>query len=323
MDPQEQSKRAEDRLKHAESFRRTAYELIFKMNKLNKLINEAPGETTHLLDEMLHSIFFLGKVNKPPFSPESILMDDEMLGDLRKKFPRAFELFSSHLPRRSPFSCVLDMIVHLNGPKNEREILRALRSLIIDLNLGYSRDLISSTICVSHRTDIEDPDKFYGVSMAVPGRSPRQRIISASCLYYWDECVAGAVLTYYPDNKMKPDYDGTIQLPQGVRCQAFSLSKEEETPPCKLCSDLFGLTSDSEEGKLYGNCAEAESLSKLFKNDPEIKKQVQLKSGNNLDGRVKYEKKTRKRLFDFLIERDCDCAFYPFRKMKAEDRIDE
>ncbi|XP_062414462.1 uncharacterized protein LOC119219476 [Pungitius pungitius] len=278
-----QRERQEDFLETQDPFRTNAFKLISKMIEL---INEAPGDTTHLLDEMLHSIFFVGKVNEPTFSPESILMDKDLLRRLRDLFPRAFELFSSHLPRRSPFSCVLDMIVHLNGPSNEEEILSGLRNLIIGLDLGDSRELISSTICVSY---ITDPDKFYGVSIAAPTAAtsgkfnPRRCVISASCLYYWDECVAGAVLTYYPDNKMKPDYDGTIQLPQGVRCQAFSLKENRETPACKSCRNLFGLRSNSEDVSVYGNCAEAESLSNLFRNEPEIKERARPTSAKYSD----------------------------------------
>nr|XP_040044752.1 uncharacterized protein LOC120826469 isoform X34 [Gasterosteus aculeatus aculeatus] len=182
---------------------------------MTKLIDEDPDDTTHLLDEMLHSIFFLGKVNEPTFSPERILLDDEMLRELKEFFPQAFELFSTHLPRRSPFSCVLDMIVLLKEREGEGEveILSGLRELILGLKLGNSRELISSTLCVSHRTDIDDPDKYYGVSMAAPSAIapkkkspfPRRFVIAASCLYYWDDYVAGAVLTYYSKKEKKPD----------------------------------------------------------------------------------------------------------------------
>uniref|UniRef100_G3NZZ4 Uncharacterized protein n=2 Tax=Gasterosteus aculeatus TaxID=69293 RepID=G3NZZ4_GASAC len=171
------------------------------------------------------------------------------------------------------------MIVLLKG--REGEILSGLRELIIGLELGDSRELISSTLCVSHRTDIRDPVKCYGVSMATPsaiapkkGPFPRRFVIAASCLYYWDEYVAGAVLTYYPTKQKKPDYDGTIQLPQWVRCQAFSLSQEEETPPCLSCSNLFGLWTNSNDEWVYGNCGEVESLSNLFEKEGDVKERA-------------------------------------------------
>ncbi|KAM8841030.1 uncharacterized protein AB9W97_001524 isoform 2-T5 [Spinachia spinachia] len=272
MGSRAQQQREEDFLKDQDSFRSNAYKLIFEMAAL---IQE--GDTTHLLDEMLHSIFFLGKVNEPTFSPEKIFEDEEILNELKEIFPRAFELFSSHLPRRSPFSCMVDVIVLQE--KSEIEIISTLRNLIIALELGDSRELIPSTLCVSHRTDIDDPVKYYGVSMATPcgpkkGRFPRQFVIAACCLCYWDECVAAALLTYFPASR-KPDYDGTIQLPQRVRCQAFSLSMARETPPCLSCSDVFGLRNNSQSTSVYGNCGEYESLSKLLKHERDVKEQVQ------------------------------------------------
>nr|XP_040044710.1 uncharacterized protein LOC120826469 isoform X3 [Gasterosteus aculeatus aculeatus]XP_040044711.1 uncharacterized protein LOC120826469 isoform X4 [Gasterosteus aculeatus aculeatus]XP_040044712.1 uncharacterized protein LOC120826469 isoform X3 [Gasterosteus aculeatus aculeatus] len=322
MASREQQEREEAFLIEQDPFRGNAYKLIVKMTQLT---SEAGGGTTHLLDEMLHSIFCLGKVNEPTFSPESILLDtpesvvtnkklldekkESSLTVLRELFPRAFELFSSHLPRRSPFSCVLDMIVLLKG--REGEILSGLRELIIGLKLGDSRELISSTLCVSHRTDIDDPVKCYGVSMSAPTASshgrfnPRQCVIAASCLYYWDEYVAGAVLTYYSKKEKKPDNDGTIQLPQWVRCQAFSLSKEEETPPCLSCSNLFGLTTDSKAVSTYGNCAESESLSNLFKTDGQVRQQVQLTSPEYSDQRRDhYKRQTCKDLINCLKHKE-------------------
>lgn len=60
--------------------------------------------------QILHSIFFLGKINKIPFSPEEIISDGDILKALKKKIPRPFQFYLTQLPRRSPFSCVLDMV---------------------------------------------------------------------------------------------------------------------------------------------------------------------------------------------------------------------
>ncbi|XP_077937058.1 uncharacterized protein LOC144383010 [Gasterosteus aculeatus] len=314
MASQVQREREEAFLIDQDPFRRNAYKLIVKMAQL---ISKAGGGTTHLLDEMLHSIFFLGKVNEPTFSPESILLDEEVLTELRELFPQAFELFSTHLPRRSPFSCVLDMIVFLKGREEEGEILSGLRELIIGLELGDSRELISSTLCVSQRTGIRNQVKYYGVSIAAAsaiapkkGPFPRRFLIAASCLYYWDEYIAGAVLTFSPKGKKKPDYDGTIQLSQWVRCQAFSLSqkkKEEEnkTPPCLSCSNLFGLRTNSNDKWVYGNCGEVESLSNLFKTEGDVKQQVKPKSAKYSDQkRDKYKREMCRDLINCLREKN-------------------
>lgn len=60
--------------------------------------------------QILHSIFFLGNINKVPFTPEQIIPDRNMLDGLKAKYDRPFMYFEIELPRRSPFSCVLDMV---------------------------------------------------------------------------------------------------------------------------------------------------------------------------------------------------------------------
>ncbi|XP_034401481.1 uncharacterized protein LOC117739278 [Cyclopterus lumpus] len=294
----EEQRRREEFLIEKYPFRRNAFLLI---NKMVELMSQAPGDVTALVDEILHSIFFLGKIHNPPFSPESILNDDQMLNELEDLFPRPFDLCSSQLPMRSPFSCVLDMVIHLTGRENEFEIIDGLRALISELDL--SEDLVSSTICVSHRTDINGPVKYYGVSMSAPGRLPRKIMIAASCIGTWDRYVAGAVMTYFPSKKK--DFDGTIQLPKRVRCQAFNLRKKEEKPPCGSCGNLFGLTPCENKEWVYGNCAEVESLSNLFKYVDDVKVRARPASRMYSDGvMLLLERHVKKELTNWLNHRE-------------------
>ncbi len=46
----------------------------------------------------------------PPNTPEDIVTDVDILNALKEIYPRPFALCSSQLPRRSPMSCVLDMV---------------------------------------------------------------------------------------------------------------------------------------------------------------------------------------------------------------------
>ncbi|XP_054462568.1 uncharacterized protein LOC129097684 [Anoplopoma fimbria] len=235
-----------------------------------------------------------------------------MLNKLKDVFPRPFELFSSRLPRRGPFSCVLDMIVHLIGRENETQIIHGLRTLITDLELGESTDLVPSTICVSHKTEIESPVKYYGVSNSAS--HPRRIMYAASCLGGWDSHVAGAVMTYLPNKEKKPDFDGTIVLPSNVRCQAFSLFEENEKPPCRSCGNLFGLTTSETAESVYGNCAEVESLSNLFKNVDDVKEQARPTSEEYSDlKRAKVERLVRTDLRNWLLHKGFpwDQNFYP------------
>ncbi len=63
-----------------------------------------------LTSQIFHSIFFLGNISTPPFSPEDIVTDEEMLEMLKGHYPRPFGRYSSQLPKQSPISCVLDMV---------------------------------------------------------------------------------------------------------------------------------------------------------------------------------------------------------------------
>ncbi|XP_008293652.1 uncharacterized protein LOC103367411 [Stegastes partitus] len=275
-----QRKKKQEYLKSEELFRRKAYLIITEMVELSIQTRE---DTSVLVDEILHSIFFLGRIHKPPISPEIILKDDDeaenLLSTLMSCYPRPFELYSSQLPRRSPFSCVLDMTVLLVGQENEEEIKDRLQDFIDTVEEDVpSNHLISSTICVSQKYN--NSVRYYGVSMSTSGRNAGKIMVAASCFGAWDDYVADAVMTYYPDKeKSKKEYfDGTIKIPDYVRCQAFNLKSGGKMNPCKSCGNLFGLSTDEETEWPYGNCAEVESLSNLLKNENEVKEQSQPRS---------------------------------------------
>ncbi|XP_039461089.1 uncharacterized protein LOC120435484 isoform X2 [Oreochromis aureus] len=215
------------------------------------------------------SIFFLGKINSIPFSPEAIFSDDDILKALKENYPRPFEFYLTELPRRSPFSCVLDMIVLRENPENEEQIKQSLQELIRDLAPNI---LVSSIICISQKSNTDQNSKrYYGVSMSTNGPNPRTIVIGASCLSKWDEYVSGAVMTYYPKKVKKDYFDATIEVPGNIRCESFSLSRDEQMSPCGSCHNLFGLNTEETKEWDYGNCAEPESLSNLLKNEEEVK----------------------------------------------------
>ncbi|XP_065325968.1 uncharacterized protein LOC135932409 [Pelmatolapia mariae] len=286
MADQEQNRR-EEFLKTQQGFRENAYKIIMKMDDWS---NMAPG-SKHLVDEILHSIFFLGKINSIPFSPEEIISDGDILKALKEKYPRPFQFYLTQLPRRSPFSCVLDMIVLLKHPENEEQIKQSLQELIRELAPQF---LVSSIICISQKSKTDQNSKrYYGVSMSTNGRNPRTVVIGASCLSNWDEYVSGAVMTYYP--KKKNYFDGTIEVPGNIRCEAFSLSRGEQMSPCRSCHNLFGLNTEETKEWPYGNCAEPESLSNLLKNEKEVKNGTTVHD-RSAENRQRAEKEVRKDL---------------------------
>ncbi|TDG99433.1 hypothetical protein EPR50_G00194270 [Perca flavescens] len=217
-----------------------------------------------------------------------------MLDYLKDIYPRPFDHYSSQLPKRSPFSCVLDMIVLLTGEENEEEVKKKVQEITSQLRRGRTRPLISSTICVSQ---IPNSVRYYGVSMSTAGRIPGRIMVAASCLSSWDSNVAGAVMTYYLNNANIPDFDGTIRLPENVRCEAFNILQGTLLLPCRTCGNMFGLRHPTDQEWPYGNCAEVESLSNLFKNVEEVREQARLIVANNMeDNRQRAERSVQTEL---------------------------
>ncbi|KAI9522058.1 hypothetical protein NQZ68_040174 [Dissostichus eleginoides] len=277
-------------------FRRNAEGLISKMLELN---NSCQDEATQLVEEILHSIFFFGRISTPPFSPEMIVNDSEYLGALKDCYPWPFEFYSSQLPRRTPFSCLLDMVVFLIGQENEEEIKQKLREIISELGFNKGDPLVSSTICVSQNTENPNSEKYYGVSMSTSGRDPGRIMVAASCLPdSWHPLVAGAVMSFTPNKHKNKDFNGTLKLPQHVSSVAYSLHGGGATiPPCESCVYLFGLGGKCKGKYPHGNCAEVESLSKMLKKDKGVREQAGPTSEKNRD---KAEKMYKTDLWNLL-----------------------
>uniref|UniRef100_UPI0037E7BCBC uncharacterized protein n=1 Tax=Semicossyphus pulcher TaxID=241346 RepID=UPI0037E7BCBC len=293
------------------------------------MLDMSSGGPSVLLDEVLHSIFFLGKIHCPPYPPHRIVSDGEILEELKAIYPQPFDFYLTQVPKRSPLSCVLDMIVQVTRQETEEEeeskIIDRLQELISSLKENKATDLISSTICVSQNKRIPDSVRYYGVSMSTSGCFPGRIMVAASCLSTWDSYVAGAVMAYYP-RRVKEYFDGTIQLQELVRCQAFSLSYKGKMDPCKSCENMFGLKTEkeTEEKKKewpYGNCAEVESLSKLLKNEKEVREQARPTSETYTEEKRKEtEESLKKRLKELLRKMGFTCWDDEFYTPKQPDR---
>lgn len=140
--------------------------------------------------------------------------------------------------------------------------------------------------------------------MSTSTRDAREIMVAVSCCHEWDEYVAGAVMTYFPNKKKnkskdrKTEIDGTIRLPENVKCRAFSLLDGKVKPPCQSCANLFSLKTSTIEKWPYGNCAESESLSNLFKNEARVKNRVELQTP--MSWTAEYKEGAKKTLSTFL-----------------------
>lgn len=62
--------------------------------------------------KILHSIFFLGFIHKTSLTFEDIL-SAKMVEIVRQEFPEPFMKYRSHLPKRTPFSILLEIVSHI------------------------------------------------------------------------------------------------------------------------------------------------------------------------------------------------------------------
>ncbi|XP_068172580.1 uncharacterized protein [Antennarius striatus] len=260
--------REEEFLEKKDFFRRNGF-LVIK-----HIVGLAPKHPSKLVDEILHSIFFLGEINEPKYSPKDIVIDEDMMNILKGNYTDPFNLYATQVPMRTPISCVLDMTVYLTGQEKEGEIISALQKLISELKKDQATEFVSFTICVSQCNNTEESERHYGVSMSTAGRNPGRILTGGSCLSYWELYVADAVNTYYPKTKKKTYFDGTIKIPEHVRCQAFTLTDGKPMASCRSCKNLFGLITSEIKEWPYGNCAEVESLTNLLKKEKELEEEV-------------------------------------------------
>ncbi|XP_062342826.1 uncharacterized protein LOC134040764 [Osmerus eperlanus] len=258
--------RAEEYLQANNSFRHNAFKFIEFMIE--------SGCPDIYIDEIIHSILFLGHIlyletGIQEYTPKIVL--DDMYDEIKSLFERPMVCYKTELPKRTPFSCVLDMFVHRYGTDNEQQIVTTLGEQVKELKLMDGYSLSSSTICVSQYLKGK---KYYGASMSSTGRTAGKIMIAVSCLHTWHKSVSDAVMSYFPGKSRRNDFKGTFELPDSVSCRAYSLRNGEDIPPCKSCRNLFGLTTtdttNSDNQFVYGNCAEAESVSRLLTGEQDV-----------------------------------------------------
>lgn len=59
---------------------------------------------------MLHSIFFLGYIYDSSLTPDMFFTKPTSCAFVKEKFPEPFEKYKTHLPTRTPFSILLNMV---------------------------------------------------------------------------------------------------------------------------------------------------------------------------------------------------------------------
>ncbi|XP_057183048.1 uncharacterized protein LOC130549753 [Triplophysa rosa] len=229
------------------------------------------------VNEILHSIFFLGVIYSDGLTPDKFL-SAEVAESLRQEFPEPFDRFNSHLPKRTPFSILLDMMVRKY--ETEDNVMKELRDLLKRLKFPHPYNkpgnktqhiytLESTVICVCFNSECPSK-KYFGASLGCK-RDAKNIMIFSSCINTWHMYVSFAVMSFTQTQ------ENGLHFPEHVKCQAHLRNWQDNTymeiPPCKNCQNIFNLPGEDTNKKHYpyGNCAETECLSKLLFQDNSIR----------------------------------------------------
>ncbi|XP_072560851.1 uncharacterized protein [Paramormyrops kingsleyae] len=250
--------------------------------------------------EILHSIFFHchiyrdTELNRQSINPEEIL-GETLQSELAVMYPDVFESYTSLLPRRSPFSILLEVVVETMAGRSEIDIRTELEKLnnkmIVHKSGGSScgNDFCFGATVVSYsyfRSSSLETQKYFGASMSCSGRKATRIFISVACIETWNDNVAHAVCLAAKGHP-------SITLPDTVYSTAYRLHppkkggnnshEYKELSPCELCLKIFPNVTFSSLHKKdqdkqfwnYGNCAECEAISNLLNGQTSISDETQ------------------------------------------------
>ncbi|KAK6471011.1 hypothetical protein HHUSO_G29909 [Huso huso] len=235
-----------------------------------------------VMTEVLHCIFFLGHIYKNPVPPEIFFPTKELLQLSKELFPRAFQQYASHLPTRTPFSILLDLVSRMNGSTNSEAILNHLAQIkkaLQDDDQTENNYTLTATVITECYLKEEGQKWFYGASLSCSGSVETRIMIALSCIQTWNDAVAHAVW----NAKKRKSY---IRFPKDVFCTAYKIDPKSDSyvmiAPCSKCYRIFTDVTfkppfsgerGSERFRL-GNCAETESLSHLLDAEENVRNET-------------------------------------------------
>ncbi|XP_036421613.1 uncharacterized protein LOC118805114 [Colossoma macropomum] len=248
---------------------------FFIFNKATEFVRETGIQGNDLLDQMLHSILFLGNIHAARYPPEVIFADEDIYDKSMCAFPTPFTRYREDVPQRTPFSYFLELIVRYCG-EHEEEVKAILREILRGCKKSdIQYPLISSVISICQVSN----KRYYGGSLTCPGEIEREIMTAVSCLHVWHPYVSSAVLGVFPEDTTEPRFpDGAITLPDSVVCRAFDIENLSEVkPPCERCHELYSLPNHTNNRNNPGNCAETEAISNLLVNEEGVTDETQMK----------------------------------------------
>ncbi|KAB5517591.1 hypothetical protein PHYPO_G00168890 [Pangasianodon hypophthalmus] len=239
-----------------------AHNAFFLFNKATEIVKDYGSSTQmkQILDQMLHSILFLGNIHFSRYLPHYIFADVEMFHQTSEDFPGPFTHYQTHVALRTPFSYFLELVTICYGhDENDKEVESTLSEILHDCRKsGDQYPLISTVICICE----SGGSRYYGASLSCEGDQEREIMTAVSCVHVWHLKVSSAVMSVFPEDTGEPR---SIKLPDTVKCRAYAVADMRKLkPPCKRCNQLYSLPDHTNHSNPPGNCAETEAISNFF-----------------------------------------------------------
>ncbi|MCI4395191.1 hypothetical protein PGIGA_G00177500 [Pangasianodon gigas] len=238
-----------------------AHNAFFLFDKATEIVKDYGSSTQmkQILDQMLHSILFLGNIHFSRYLPEYIFADVEMFHQTSEDFPGPFSHYQTHMALRTPFSYFLELVTICYG-NDENIVKNTLSEILHDCRKsGDQYPLISTVICICE----SGASRYYGASLSCLSDQEREIMTAVSCVHVWHLNVSSAVMSVFPDDTGEPR---SIKLPDTVKCRAYAVADIGQLkPPCKRCNQLYSLPGHTDHENPPGNCAETEAISNFFK----------------------------------------------------------
>ncbi|MBN3292365.1 ZC11A protein, partial [Polypterus senegalus] len=228
------------------------------------------------IKEMMHAVLFLLHINMPSIQPNEV-MPEKMLETLTKLYHDVFYMYKTHLPLRSPYSVLLDLVVESFNHDEEMDILDCLWGLNEKMLIprvkneeqmcGNDFAFASRVISYCYFEDVitnNRTKKYFGASIACKGKVQREILIDVACMRTWNQKVAiGVTTATIKGNKpllLPPNVHSTAYRMKNnplwrngnevVRSLETSSSEQADLklrpmegylpmPPCNRCLEIF------------------------------------------------------------------------------------
>ncbi|XP_066560647.1 uncharacterized protein LOC136749908 isoform X2 [Amia ocellicauda] len=155
------------------------------------------------IKEILHTIFFLGHIDMPSIEPNEVL-SSELFSRVTTKYQDVLQKYKTHLPRRPPYSVLLDVVVESTGDANVEAVLDQLTDLNQKMFIPFSENewcgndffLNSTVVSFCYFSDFVTSKRtrnYFGGSVSCKGILQREVFIDISCIATWNKAVSLAV----------------------------------------------------------------------------------------------------------------------------------